>query len=453
MLPGPPAPLRGRRGHRVKAAARPEIGASGLARNTGLNLLGLGAPLVIALGTIPILVRGLGDGGFGILGLVWMFIALLGEFGFARAGTRFLARALGPSDTAAARSAVRVTLAAQLVLGSVVGLALGLAARPLVDSVFSVDLHLRGQARVALLMVALAAPFLTTGAGLRGFLEAAHRFGPLNVIRGSAGALGYILAALAVSQGQGVVAVVAILLAVRAGMTLALGIAGRDLVRLGTEPVALDAVAPSAREILGFGAWATLSTMLSPVLVYLDRFLLGALVSVTAVGVYTAPYEGITRLFLVPGSVAAALFPAVSLLEGRGSVGEMRGVARRALRMILLSLTPIVLVIAVLAGPGLDLWLGPAATAEGVLALRILAPGVLASALAFVPFSVLQGLGRADVCAKLHLLELPIHLSVAWWLVSRYGIPGAALAWTVRGVLDAGLLFLAVARTTPRARA
>ena len=45
--------------------------------------------------------------------------------------------------------------------------------------------------------------------------------------------------------------------------------------------------------------------------------------------------------------------------------------------------------------------------------------------------------------AKLGLLELVIHLPVAWVLISRFGVTGAALAWTIRVTLDAALLFLA----------
>ena len=104
----------------------------------------------------------------------------------------------------------------------------------------------------------------------------------------------------------------------------------------------------------------------------------------------------------------------------------------------------------IFAGPILRTWLDPEAIPEIVLALQILAPGVLANSLAFVPFSVLQGLGRADVTGKLHLLELPVHVAVAWFCISRWGIVGAAGAWSVRTVLDAGLLFFAAHRLSVR---
>jgi len=204
------------------------------------------------------------------------------------------------------------------------------------------------------------------------------------------------------------------------------------------------------REILAFGGWTTVSTVVSPILVYVDRFLLGALVSVAAVGIYTAPVELAVRVLLVPGSIAAILFPAVSLVQARGEGLIAMSLARKASIAILAVVGPVAVVLLLFAGPILYKWLGPQATPEAVLALQLLAPGVLANSLAFVPFSVLQGLGRADVTGKLHLLELPLHMAVAWFCISRWSIVGAAGAWSLRTALDWGLLSLAARRLSVR---
>jgi O-antigen/teichoic acid export membrane protein len=44
------------------------------------------------------------------------------------------------------------------------------------------------------------------------------------------------------------------------------------------------------------------------------------------------------------------------------------------------------------------------------------------------------------------MVELLVHLPIAWWLIHRYGVTGAAIAWTIRVTFDAGLLFVALAR-------
>lgn len=425
-----------------------------LARNSLYNVLGQGLPLLVAVATIPVIVRGLGDARFGLLGILWMFITLLGDVGFGRAGTRFLARASGSDEPGVVNGVVRITLGAQLVLGIAFGLAILVLARPLSAGILQIEPALQGEARTGFLLLAVTAPVLSLSAALRGFLEAYQRFAAINVIRGTGSALNYLLPAGAVLVGWSLPAIMALLLSLRALMAVAFAWSGRDLLfRTGPASGGPAMHRPQVAEVLGFGAWATLSTAVSPVLVYLDRFLLGALVGVAAVGVYTAPYELVTRVLLVPGSVAAVLFPAVSQLQGMGRQEELRGLARKATRGILLLVGPVTLVLLLLAGPGLRIWLGPAAAPEGIAALQVLSIGVLANAMALVPFSTLQGIGRADITGKLHLVELPVHALLAWWMVARWGVVGAAGSWTVRTVLDAGLLFASATILLRRERA
>ena len=58
-----------------------------LARNTVWNLIGYGAPLVVAVFAIPLLVRGLGTSRFGVLTLAWVLVGYLSIFdlGLSRA--------------------------------------------------------------------------------------------------------------------------------------------------------------------------------------------------------------------------------------------------------------------------------------------------------------------------------------------------------------------------------
>jgi O-antigen/teichoic acid export membrane protein len=56
---------------------------------------------------------------------------------------------------------------------------------------------------------------------------------------------------------------------------------------------------------------------------------------------------------------------------------------------------------------------------------------------------LLAAIDRPDINAKFHLAELCLHVPLTWWLVSSYGITGAATAWSTRAVLDAVLLFSA----------
>ena len=77
---------------------------------------------------------------------------------------------------------------------------------------------------------------------------------------------------------------------------------------------------------------------------------------------------------------------------------------------------------------------------QSVAVFRILLPGFVVNALAFIPYSIVQGCGRPDITAKFHLIEFPIHLAL---LVVGYrygGLAGVAFAWSMRVTLDCALL-------------
>ena len=53
-----------------------------------------------------------------------------------------------------------------------------------------------------------------------------------------------------------------------------------------------------------------------------------------------------------------------------------------------------------------------------------------------MPSALTQAIGRPDLTFKLHLIELPVYLLTAWFLIVRRGIEGAAIAWLARTALD-----------------
>ena len=103
-----------------------------------------------------------------------------------------------------------------------------------------------------------------------------------------------------------------------------------------------------------------------------------------------------------------------------------------------------------LASDGLHLWLGTEFAENSTRVLQWLTIGVFISSLAQISFALVQGVGRPDLTAKLHLIMLPVYLLTVWWLISVYGIEGAAIAWLTRIVVDTLILFGMVWRLLPK---
>ena len=72
------------------------------------------------------------------------------------------------------------------------------------------------------------------------------------------------------------------------------------------------------------------------------------------------------------------------------------------------------------------MWLGADFARQSTRVMQWLALGVLLNGLAQVPSALMQGVGRPDLTAKLHLVELPPYLLAAWHLIGRRDRRGGA---------------------------
>jgi O-antigen/teichoic acid export membrane protein len=124
----------------------------------------------------------------------------------------------------------------------------------------------------------------------------------------------------------------------------------------------------------------------------------------------------------------------------------------RASRITLLALLPVAMILAAFAEPGLKLWLGPAYSPEAAPVLRWLAIAVYVNAVAQVPYSVLQGGIDSRAPALLHLIELPLYITLLVCLASSRGMQGVAVAWFARMAVDSLALWLILYRQWTPAR-
>jgi O-antigen/teichoic acid export membrane protein len=453
--PAPPSPpyLEAQGQGRLSALSESWMPSrSTLLRGAGWNVVGLGAPLLVALVAIPPTVAGLGLERFGALALAWTVLGYFGVFdlGLGRAATQVMAR----RDAGGAGGLGRVLGTAfvlSLLLGAVGGLALALPAPLLVTRLLPVPEALRDETVGALRWLGLALPLVVSTALLRGVLEARQRFGLVNAVRVPLGVFTYGAPLLVLPFTRSLAVVVAVLAAGRAaGWAAHLVLALRAVPELRR---GLGFESAQVRPLLALGGWMTVSNVVGPVMVHLDRLLIGARVSLSAVAFYATPWELVTKLLIVPSAVAQVLFPALA-----GALAADPGRARRlfaeGLRGLALVLFPPTLVLVALAPELLHAWLGPSFAAQSTTVMRVLAVGVFLNGLAQVPFALVQGAGRADLTARLHLLELPLYLALLLLLLRWGGLAGAALAWTLRAGIDAAALAVLAQRlsgpTAPR---
>lgn len=392
---------------------------------------------------MPKLVSYLGEASFGLFSLAWVVIGYLTflDIGVSRAATKFISEHLAEQDLESTRQVVRTALVANLALGLAGGLVIVLIAPYVIHSVFKVSADLESQARLVFYAAGLAVPVLLMQGVLRAVLSSFQRFGWINAVNGLATTAQWGLACGLAWKGHGVALVVFSTVLVRIVATAAYGAV---LLRLlpGLQLFRAHGLMGLSK-LLRFGSWVTVSQLVSPVLVYLDRVLIASFVSLGAVTLYTVPYEAMTRLRIIPSSLVATLYPAFSERGVQGQEAQLQRLYEGSVRYLLLLLLPGTLFLVVLGPDLLAIWMGSQFARQTSIVLEILAVGVLANALAYVPYNVLQALGRPDLTGKFHLLELPLYVVLCMVLIPRWGIAGAAVASTCRFAVDTGLLFWA----------
>jgi O-antigen/teichoic acid export membrane protein len=179
----------------------------------------------------------------------------------------------------------------------------------------------------------------------------------------------------------------------------------------------------------------TVSNVVSPLMTYFDRFIIGALLPVAAVAYYVTPFEAVMKLLLFPSALMGVLFPAfaTSFASDRARTAQLFD---QGVRVVMLVVFPVSLTLVTLAFEILRVWVGAEFARAGSPVLQWLAVGALINSVGFVGFAVLQGVGRADLTGKLNLIELPFYLVAIWLLARTLGLAGVAMAWTLRVFVD-----------------
>lgn len=415
-----------------------------LARNSALNLVGHLAPLVIALAAIPPLIRGLGPERFGVLTLAWAAIGYFSvfEFGLARALTQHVAQRLGNDASTELSGTVRAALVFLLLSGTAGGLALAAGAGFLVNDVLEISSPtLRSEAVVSFWILAAALPFVLLTSALRGIVEAHQHFGIATALRVPSALVSYVGPLCALPFSGSLVSAVSVIAIGRVlSFALHVVICARSYPYLRERS---NIHQESVTGLMRFGAWMTVSNVVSPIMSYLDRFFVAAAIGLVAVTAYATPHEAVTKLLVIPAAFTGAAFPALASLiaQDRASADIMY---QRSMRGILLLMFPIALSVIVFAHEGLQHWVGALLPADSVVVLQWLALGVFVTSIGQVPATLLQSAGRPDLIARVHLIELPVYAAMLMLLAPRLGLTGIAIAWTVRCAMDAAaLLWLA----------
>ena len=432
---------------RLESAARPPgvfSGTSGkdfrvLAAGTAQNIVGLAVFVVGTFAANILIARAFGGGGTGAvaLGIVtigtqFAFIVAAGtRFGMDMAAVRYVAIDIGAGHPGRIRplvgKAIQIAAAISIAVGIVVYLVAGPVGRALGDA------QTAGPTAAALRAAAVAIPFVALTyvwvAGGRGLKVMRHTL----YVQWMAQPLLWIVLMLVLWQIHKTEAMA--VWAYAASWCLS-SVAARFLWSSISGGHAREELEPGTASVLvRYGAPRAPAALLSQGLFWIDYFVashfIGAgYVTAEEVGVYSACVRVALAMVLFLTAVSYVFSPFVADLHARGERDRLDALFKAITRWTVAGTIPLLLLMLIVPQAILQVF-GGGRFATGSDALRILVVGQAINVSVGAAGFVLIMAGRTGWDLVVYALSATLDLTLAWLLVPRFGIDGAAAAQAI----------------------
>jgi O-antigen/teichoic acid export membrane protein len=411
------------------------------------TLLGQIVPLLLSFVTARYVVLYLDATGYGALQLFTLIPAYLSfaDFGMGTTSTRFASQAFAEGDRDKEARVVRT--AALIAFLSSLPFALfifafssWLAVRFNVPEEFLADASLGIKLAAATFVVNLLNAILNTPQLTRLRMD-------LNMLVTTGfRVVGMIATPIVLYLGWGLAGASAVLLATSL-LTLAGHLAASR--RLLPDLFSAGLARGSIRQMLAYGGAFAGAGLAGVFLLNAERGILSITNSTEALGYYTIAFtfSAIAPMFSV--AMIQSLIPAFSQLQGKENLTRLRGLYSRGIRLNLIVMLPALVMLAVVGKDFLTLWLKkPSFAEQGAVPLYILLFGLAFTLFSHFPYVLILAAGRTDIFAKMYWVQLALYLPLVWFLTSHFGIVGAAMSWSIRGIVDTFCLVAIARRVT-----
>jgi len=425
----------------------------GLVRNAWSNLLGAVIPALVALGTVPLVVRGLGDASYGVYSLVTAIVGYFAviDINVTAGSVKFLAAFHAdrnqPGNGERIDETVFFGLSVYALLGLAGGIGLWCGARWFVTRVFSVPAGLEAEAIATLQLAAFGFFLGQLQSYLQSVPQALMRYDIAGGVEMLFGTGVPLLTVGVLLLGHGLFAVILVRIGASALNCLVLWHCIRRLLpglryrRAG---------AAIRRELLGFSAYAFLSRFATLSYAYADKLIIGALVGVTGLAYFTVASTLANRILSLTYRLSGVVFPAASALAARGELERLKRLYLKASRYVVFLNGAVLVLVAVFSYQILYYWMNPLFARAGQVVLAVMALSQFVDSLTSLPSLVNDGMGHPRLSGMFALVRAAVGLVVVYAGVAGWGIEGAAWGHLLASVLLSGAFLVAVhGRTVP----
>ena len=407
--------------------------------NSIINLSMQIIPIFIAIIFIPISIKALGNELFGVYSLIVTFIVLFNylNFGIAPATTKEISKNLAKNNHKMVLSLLVNSFLMMLLIGIMISI---------IFITYNNDIAivmLKEEKLVTILselifLLGVMSPFLMIVIFLRSALEAKQIFLVTSVNRAFLNSLIFISPIIVYIDGFNIVSVFKLLIFVYMFSVMILTII---VYKEFLKDKEFTFRIKDSKNLLSIGFWMMLSSLAGIGLYYADRFMIGSIISATAIAYYVAAYDLVTRLNIVSGSLTSALFPAFAHWFELEEKEKIRNAVIFVSKIILFLVAIVGFLLIVYAKSFLYLWINEEYSNNSYLILQLLTIGVLFNTLSVVPFRTLSAIGFPNIVAIVYIIEMPIFVIITYFLIIKYGLIGAVIGYNLRALSEMIILY------------
>jgi len=420
-----------------------------LIRNAFANLLGGVIPALVALATVPMVVKGLGDASYGVYSLVTAIVGYFAviDINVTAGSVKYIAEYNANRNHERISETVFFGLSVYGALGVVGALGLFFGAHFFVTHVFAVPHRLEAEAIATLRLAALGFFIGQVENYLASVPGALMRYDIAGRIEMLFGTCVPLLTVGVLMLGYGLFEVILVRVICSAVNCLVLW---RTIRRLLPELSWRTPGATIRRELLGFSAYSFLSRFSTMSYAYADKLIIGSLVGVTGLAYFSVAAALANRILSLTYRLSSVFFPAASALAARGELERLGRLYLKASRYVVFINASVLVLVAVFSYQILYYWMNPTFARTGQVVLSVMALVQFIDSLTNLPSLVNDGMGHPRFSGLFALARALVGLVIVYLGVAGWGIEGAAWGHLLASVLLSGAFVIVVhGRTVP----
>ncbi len=406
-----------------------------IARNTIISLLGALLPIIIGVIAIPKTIDLLGGNVFGLLVIVWAILSYMSllDLGLGKALVKFISECIGKGDIEKVQSYFWVSLIVSFSFALFLSMILFIISEFIVINILKIDAELIEVSISSIRLISVGIPLIFLISIYTSYFRSIQKFGLITITQVTNSIFNYLIPVLIFTFIKSFILVVFVLILFKLLVFLILSLMVFNSLKIF--PKGKIKFISTFKELISFGWWTNLSSLIGPFIDYLDRFMIASFISLSAVAYYSTPLEIVLRVSFISTAITSVVYAAISNSINHDSK-RTEEIINNGLKIILLCIVPIIYTFVFFAEEGLTYWVGEEFAKNGFFVVQIIGIGILYKSMTHLPVSHLHSLGKPSLVAKIHMFEVPVYILILYILSLKYGLLGAALAHSSRLILD-----------------